>query len=100
MFRFSSVLQFTVGKVFEDLGCFVYLMGFLCDHLRGSVSSFVFLNFIFYLHHGLLDRSEAPFILGTCTSSDISSGGHKKKKANKCSRHNPFLGYNYFFKGA
>lgn len=61
------------------------------------MSSFVFLSIIVYLHHMLLDRSEAWFVLGTCTSSDISSGGHKKKKAN-----NPFLGYNFRiqFKGA
>lgn len=46
------------------------------------MSSFVFLNFTLYLHRMLLDRSEARFVLGRCTSSDISSGGHKKKKAN------------------
>lgn len=82
---------------------FVCLMGFLCDHLRESRNSSVFLNFILYLlyytTHRLLERSEAWFVLGICTWSDISSGAHKEKKANKCSRLNPFLGYNYFFKG-
>lgn len=45
------------------------------------MSSFVFLNFTLYLHR-MLDRSEGRFVLGRCTSSDISSGGHKKKNAN------------------
>lgn len=68
--RFCSALWFTGGKVFEVLVIlFVYLGGvFLCDRLRESVSSFVFLNFILYLHHRLLDRSEAQFALGTYTS--------------------------------
>lgn len=34
---------------------------FLCDQLRESISSFVFLNSILYPHHRLLDRSEAWF---------------------------------------
>lgn len=81
--RSCFALWFTGGKLFEVLVIlFVYLgEGFLvCDSLRGSMSSFVFLNFILYLHHRLLDRSEVPFVLGTCTSGDISSGGHVKKR--------------------
>lgn len=44
------------------------------------MNSFIFLDFVLYLHPRWLDRSETQFALGTCASSDISSGCHMKRK--------------------
>lgn len=79
----------------------LFRWGFFCMITWGNQLVLLFFLILFYTCIiGCWTDQRRGLLLGTCTSSDISNGSHMKKKANKRSRHNPSLWYNYFLKGA